>query len=76
VLAGLAARPHEPVPLSEVLAFGWPGEAPKGTSGRARVHVAISTLRKLGLHGALWTVPGDEPAYVLDAEIADPAVSR
>jgi len=68
VLAGLAERAGRPVPLDEVLAFGWPGEAPKGSSGRARVHVAISTLRKLGLQGALWTAPTDALAYVLEAE--------
>jgi predicted ATPase/tetratricopeptide (TPR) repeat protein len=71
VLAGLAERTRRPIPLDEVIAFGWPGERPKGNSGRARVHVAVSTLRKLGLQGALWTTPGDELAYVLDAEVSD-----
>lgn len=71
VLAGLAERARRPVPLDEVLAFGWPGERPRGTSGRARVHVAISSLRKLGLQGALWTTPDDAAAYVLDAEVSD-----
>ncbi len=71
VLAGLAARARREIPLEEVLAFGWPGESPRGNSGRARVHVAISSLRKLGLQGALWTTPGDDLAYVLDADVDD-----
>jgi len=73
VLAGLAERAGRPVPVDEVLAFGWPGEKPRGHSGRARVHVTISSLRKAGLQGALWTAPGDELAYVLDAEVVDGA---
>jgi hypothetical protein len=36
-----------------LLAHGWPGEAPLARSGHARVHVALSTLRRLGLAEAI-----------------------
>ena len=38
-----------PASLADVLAAGWPDERVTEESGRARVYVAISTLRKLGL---------------------------
>ncbi len=73
VLAGLAARNGSAtdgaLTVADLLAVGWPGESPKGSSGRARVHVAVADLRKLGLRDALQTVPHDEggSAYLLDA---------
>jgi hypothetical protein len=72
VLAGLAARQGSAaegaLTVSDLLAAGWPGESPKGSSGRARVHVAIADLRKLGLRDALQTVPHEGgSAYRLDA---------
>jgi tetratricopeptide (TPR) repeat protein len=58
VLAALALA-DEPLGVGEICAAAWPGERLVGDSGARRVHVAISTLRGLGLRSAIETVEGD-----------------
>jgi hypothetical protein len=57
VLRALAEKrlesPEEPVSTEEVFAEGWPNETIRRESAQNRVHVAISTLRKLGLGEAI-----------------------
>lgn len=45
--------PGEALALEELLAAGWPGERVGDSAGTNRVHVALSTLRNLGLRGFL-----------------------
>lgn len=50
------ARAQSPgcgVDVHDLLALAWPGQRPVGDSGPHRVHVAISTLRRLGLGDTL-----------------------
>lgn len=42
-------RPGASLSVAELLAAGWPGERVLARAGRNRVHVAVSTLRKMGL---------------------------
>ena len=59
------ARAQSPgcgVDVHDLLALAWPGQRPVGDSGPHRVHVAISTLRRLGLGDALSRV---EQGYLL-----------
>ncbi len=70
VLAALAAHAaqgaQEPLALRDLFAAAWPGEQTVGDSGDARVHVAVSTLRKLGLRDALVTFSqGEGTGYSL-----------
>lgn len=68
VLAALVRRRAEPITHEELLAEGWPGERPTAASGRARVHVAVADLRRLGLRDAIQTVENDgRTAYKLVA---------
>lgn len=56
VVALCAARVERPgagLDVAELFAAGWPGERASARSARNRVHVAVSTLRKLGLAGDL-----------------------
>src|SRR5262249_50326180 len=46
---GHAARPGERLSLDELTAVGWPGERARATSTIARLRVAVSKLRALGL---------------------------
>ncbi|MCB9674916.1 MAG: hypothetical protein H6737_07350 [Alphaproteobacteria bacterium] len=71
VLEAFASRPGEWITLEELLAEGWPGEKPTGDSGRARVHVAVSELRKLGLRDALVTSPEHVASYCLRAVVRE-----
>lgn len=59
-------RPGEPVLLGELLAEGWPGERVLARSGANRVYVALTTLRKLGLRGAIIRT---KRGYLLDPEL-------
>lgn len=59
-------RPGAPLSVDDLLGHGWPGEAPRGQTGRARVYVAISTLRKLGLERVLRK---QDDGYLLDPEV-------
>src|SRR5262249_46857783 len=45
--------PGKPLGTAELLATGWPGERVSKDAGANRVHVAIGTLRRLGLDGVL-----------------------
>jgi len=55
------------LPLETLMARAWPGEKMAWASGRNRVYVAITTLRKLGLRGLLqsrddgWLLDPDAP---------------
>ncbi|MCZ7679248.1 MAG: hypothetical protein M5U28_11030 [Sandaracinaceae bacterium] len=54
VVALCAARVERPgagLDVAELFAAGWPGERASACSARNRVHVAVSTLRKLSLAG-------------------------
>ncbi|MEZ4335889.1 MAG: hypothetical protein R3B82_04615 [Sandaracinaceae bacterium] len=53
VLAALVSHEDAGLDLDALLAAGWPGESVQPKAGRARVYVAISTLRKLGLEGVV-----------------------
>ena len=46
-------RPGEALDPRALLEAGWPGERVLPDSGAHRVHVAVSALRKMGLHEAL-----------------------
>jgi predicted negative regulator of RcsB-dependent stress response len=63
----VAALVHAKAPLSvaELVAAGWPGERIQTSAARNRTHVALTTLRRLGLEGVLRQTP---QGYVLDAE--------
>jgi predicted ATPase len=49
--------PGEALALEELLAAGWPGEHVRYSAGTNRVHVALSTLRNLGLRTYLVSGP-------------------
>jgi predicted ATPase len=55
--------PGAALTTAELLAAGWPGERVLAAAGAARVHVAVSTLRRLGLAGLL---RHDDAGYALD----------
>ncbi len=59
-------RPGEAVSLAELLGTGWPRETPTFHSGRHRVYVAISSLRKLGLEVFL---ASNEAGYLIDPAV-------
>ncbi len=61
------ARPGVASSLISLLRAGWPGERPSHESAKNRVHVAISTLRKLGLREMLIS---QEDGWLLDPSIA------
>ena len=56
-------RPGQGVEVEEIVRLAWAGQRPVGDSGPHRVHVAMSTLRRLGLGDAL---ARDERGYLLD----------
>ncbi|MGE0785224.1 MAG: AAA family ATPase [Sandaracinaceae bacterium] len=58
--------PGEPVPLSEIIEAGWPGERMGERAALNRAHVAMSTLRKRGLRDLLVRTGG---GYALSAAI-------
>jgi hypothetical protein len=66
ILAALAAAgPGGARTRDELLAAGWPGQRLVGSSGQARLHVAVSTLRRFGAPISTVEVDGDL-AYALD----------
>ncbi|MEZ4318645.1 MAG: hypothetical protein R3F61_14115 [Myxococcota bacterium] len=70
VLRVFAEHEGQALGTDAVLEGAWPGERTAGSSGRARVHVAVSELRKLGLRDALETAPVEGGSgYVLKARI-------
>jgi DNA-binding winged helix-turn-helix (wHTH) protein len=62
VLAALT-QAREPLSVLEIFAAGWPDESASHESARARVYMAISTLRRLGLRSHLVRHP--ESGYQL-----------
>ncbi len=66
ILAALATS--APCSIDDLAEAGWPDETLTYESGRNRVYVAISTLRKLGLEEAL-VFDEDEDGYVLDGVV-------
>ncbi len=71
ILAHLAtervARPGSAVDMDALLRAGWPGTRLTHDSAKNRVHVAISTLRKLGLRRVLLSL---DDGWLLDPSIA------
>ncbi len=63
VAALLALDPHEALDVRALVACGWPGERIDPSAAKNRVHVALSTLRALGLGAALVRRDG---GYALD----------
>lgn len=64
-------RPGRSLEVEEIVAIAWAGQRLVGDSGPHRVHVAVSTLRRLGLGEAL---ARDDRGYLLDpraTEVAD-----
>lgn len=61
IVLALARRrldaPGEALALEELLAAGWPGERVGDSAGTNRVHVALTTLRNLGLRAFLVSGP-------------------
>jgi hypothetical protein len=51
------ARPGEPLSPAALIEAGWPGERMSTASGRNRLHVALATLRALGLRPWLQRCP-------------------
>jgi tetratricopeptide (TPR) repeat protein len=56
----------EPKTASALIAAGWPGESIMPRAAKNRLHVALTTLRQLGLGAALRS---EDHAYALDPEI-------
>jgi hypothetical protein len=48
-----AERPGEPLTAADLASSGWPDRAVERRTGANRVRVALSTLRTLGLRGAV-----------------------
>ena len=67
LVAARNSTPPRPLSLAELQEVGWPGEKTSFHSGRQRVYVAISTLRKLGLETILVS---SEQGYAIEAPIA------
>ncbi|MBZ0119362.1 MAG: hypothetical protein K8H88_20390, partial [Sandaracinaceae bacterium] len=71
-------KPGTGLSVTELFAEGWPGERASLRSARNRVHVAVATLRKLGLGGDLESHGGTyriSPSVVIEWVEPDP-VSR
>ena len=63
LVAQRLARPGIPMPVEALIACGWPDERVLPRAARARLHVAISSLRQMGL-GAL--LRHERGGYLLD----------
>ena len=64
------AEARGPISVQALIRKTWPGERPRQDSGRARVYVMVSTLRKLGLADAILTETRDgQVRYTLDADV-------
>ncbi|MBP9203704.1 MAG: hypothetical protein KBG28_07065 [Kofleriaceae bacterium] len=61
------AAPGEALSLDQLVAAGWPGERMRADAAINRVHVALSTLRRLGLRDLLHSGPH---GYLLDPAAA------
>ncbi|MBK8171727.1 MAG: hypothetical protein IPK60_15455 [Sandaracinaceae bacterium] len=65
--------PSIPVPPQRLVESGWPGENIQPKAAKNRLHVALSTLRKMGLQDALITTPAGymlNPALTMRVEAA------
>jgi hypothetical protein len=62
-----AARPGTGVSSDELVAAGWPAERMSRSAGLHRVHVAVATLRKMGLGAMLVT---NRAGYLLGPHVA------
>jgi len=60
------ASPDEALSIEALMRVGWPGEKMAARSGIARVHVALHTLRKMGLRSVL---RNDRRGYFLDPAV-------
>jgi hypothetical protein len=60
------AAPDDPLRVEALIAAGWPGERILPKAGATRVYTALSTLRRLGLRGALLRRSG---GYLLDPSL-------
>lgn len=58
--------PSIPVPPQRLVESGWPGENIQPKAAKNRLHVALCTLRKMGLQDALITTP---TGYMLNPEL-------
>jgi hypothetical protein len=54
------------VPLSSLIAAGWPGERIRPSAGASRVYTTIRTLRRCGLEAALVT---RDDGYLVDPNV-------
>jgi len=59
--------PGSPVTLAELQEAGWPLEAIRPTAAANRLHVALATLRNLGLRPVLLR---KDNGYLLDPDLA------
>lgn len=59
--------PGQPLGSAELVAAGWPGQRVLPAAAANRLHVAIATLRSLGLRGALLR---ERRGYFLDPNIS------
>jgi hypothetical protein len=73
LLSARQAQPGAPVDWQALLAEGWPGEQVQVEAGRARVYVAISTLRKLGFEELILR---RDDGYLLDPRTPVSIVER
>lgn len=62
----LRERPGEPLLPAQLLVAGWPGERVLEAAGANRVHVALTTLRKLGLRSV---IVRDRSGYFIDPRL-------
>ena len=67
------ATPWEAVPVADLFGCGWPGEAADPLASAARVYLAMSTLRRVGLEGHVErTQRGYRLVRSADLDIVDP----
>lgn len=66
VLAALAAEPHRTRSIEALASAAWPEDRSSAASMKARVRVAIATLRQLGLGDAIETVAN---GYKLNCDV-------
>ncbi len=66
LVEAFSSDPGKHVALGQLMASVWPGERMQAESATNRLHVAITTLRKLGLRKALARVEG---GYLLDPSV-------
>ncbi len=70
------STPWEAVPVGELFAKAWPDETVDGLSSAARVYLAISTLRRVGLEGHVErTCTGYRLIASADLEIVEKSVA-